>query len=254
MRHEKDIDDELLTRFISGQCSADDEADVLEFLASDDDKTGDLFAIAESVALQRRADAATRRKAAARRRVWSLAASVALLIAAGGIWWMAGRQDNPDIVAMNGQDFSVIDTGCSSVPLLARNNNEMVSGNKAGNIVTENGSGIALQRMNQHYASSASAEGEPLLEVSSPRRRREVASLDDDFTFSFKNAGGRCTLVISVCDGPELLNADVTGKDGFLLTPAMRDSSDCLEWSLTLTKPDGSTIEQQGVVSFLNLE
>ena len=249
-----DIDDELLARFISGQCSADDEAVIMDFLASDDDKTGDLFAIAESVALQRRADAAARRKAADRRRVWALAASVALLIAAGGVWWLAGRQDSPDIVAMNGQGLPVIDTGYSSTPLLAEDNDEMASGNKAGNAVTENGGGIALQRMNQNYASSASADGEPLLEVSYPRRRREVASLDDDFAFSFKNAGGRCTLVISVCDGPELLNADVTGKDGFLLTPAMRDSSDCLQWSLTLTKPDGSTIAQQGVVSFLNLE
>lgn len=91
MERNKELEfDELLTKYIDDTATEEEENRVLDYVAENKECLGEMIQIAESIRAQRKAERKQRKEVFAYR----VAASVALLLVAGGLWFTIGGNNN----------------------------------------------------------------------------------------------------------------------------------------------------------------
>ena len=91
MENKKEITDELLDKYLSGQCTEDEEAEVLDYMAQSDENVDDLMNIVAAIEAQKKATSLATKKVTRRFIPWSAAASVLLLV---GLAWFFTTRNN----------------------------------------------------------------------------------------------------------------------------------------------------------------
>lgn len=91
MENRKEISDELLAKYLSGQCTEAEETEVLDYMAQSDENIDDLTNIVAAIEAQKKATALAPKKETRRFIPWSAAASVLLLV---GLTWFFTTRNN----------------------------------------------------------------------------------------------------------------------------------------------------------------
>ena len=91
MENKKEISDELLAKYLSGQCTEAEEAEVLDYMSQSDENVDDLTNIVAAIEAQKKAAVLAPKKETRRFIPWSAAASVLLLI---GLAWFFTTRNN----------------------------------------------------------------------------------------------------------------------------------------------------------------
>ena len=91
MENKKEISDELLAKYLSGQCTEAEEAEVLDYMSQSDENIDDLTNIVAAIEAQKKATSHATKKATRRFIPWSAAASVLLLV--GLAWFFTSRNN-----------------------------------------------------------------------------------------------------------------------------------------------------------------
>lgn len=89
MNDKHEISDELLTKYVSGHCTEAEEAEVLDYMAQNDEHVDDLLNIVAAIESQKKADALNARPKTHRAIPWAAAAS--LLLVVGLAWFFVNR-------------------------------------------------------------------------------------------------------------------------------------------------------------------
>jgi hypothetical protein len=91
MENKKGISDELLDKYLSGQCTEAEEAEVLDYMSQSDENIDDLMNIVAAIEAQKKATSHATKKVTRRFIPWSAAASVLLLV--GLAWFFTSRNN-----------------------------------------------------------------------------------------------------------------------------------------------------------------
>ena len=91
MENKKEISDELLAKYLSGQCTEAEEAKVLDYMSQSDENIDDLTNIVAAIEAQKKAVVLAPKKETRRFIPWSAAASVLLLL---GLAWFFTTRNN----------------------------------------------------------------------------------------------------------------------------------------------------------------
>ena len=91
MENKKEISDELLDKYLSGQCTEAEEAEVLDYMSQSDENIDDLMNIVAAIEAQKKAAVLAPKKETRRFIPWSAAASVLLLL---GLAWFFTTRNN----------------------------------------------------------------------------------------------------------------------------------------------------------------
>lgn len=91
MENKKEISDELLAKYLSGQCTEVEEAEVLDYMSQSDENIDDLTNIVAAIEAQKKAAVLAPKKETRRFIPWSAAASVLLLL---GLAWFFTTRNN----------------------------------------------------------------------------------------------------------------------------------------------------------------
>ena len=95
MNDKHEISDELLTKYISGQSTEAEDAEVLDYMAQNDENVDDLMNIVAAIEAQKRADSLDAKKNPYRVTPWAVAASILLLV--GIAWFFTARNSGLQI-------------------------------------------------------------------------------------------------------------------------------------------------------------
>ena len=95
MENKKEISDELLDKYLSGQCTEAEEAEVLDYMSQSDENIDDLTNIVAAIEAQKKAASLATKKATRRIIPWAAAASVLLLV--GLAWFFTTRNNGMQI-------------------------------------------------------------------------------------------------------------------------------------------------------------
>lgn len=85
MEQKHNITDEQIASFIGGTATKEENDAILEYMSQSDENVDELMAIADAVQAQRNSDQAVKRSNN-RTFAWRVAASVAVILIAGGVW------------------------------------------------------------------------------------------------------------------------------------------------------------------------
>ena len=91
MENKKEISDELLEKYLSGQCTEAEEAEVLDYMSQSDENIDDLTNIVAAIEAQKKATSLATKKETRRFVPWAAAASVLLLL---GLAWFFTTRNN----------------------------------------------------------------------------------------------------------------------------------------------------------------
>ena len=91
MENKKEISDELLAKYLSGQCTEAEEAKVLDYMSQSDENIDDLTNIVAAIEAQKKAAVLAPKKETHRFIPWSAADSVLLLL---GLAWFFTTRNN----------------------------------------------------------------------------------------------------------------------------------------------------------------
>lgn len=91
MENRKEISDELLAKYLSGQCTEAEETEVLDYMAQSDENIDDLTNIVAAIEAQKKATTLAPKKETRSFIPWSAAASVLLLL---GLTWFFTTRNN----------------------------------------------------------------------------------------------------------------------------------------------------------------
>ena len=91
MENKKEISDELLAKYLSGQCTDAEEAEVLDYMSQSDENIDDLTNIVAAIEAQKKAASLATKKETRRFIPWAAAASVLLLV---GLPWFFTTRNN----------------------------------------------------------------------------------------------------------------------------------------------------------------
>lgn len=87
----KEVTEELIAKYLSGNTTEEEEALVLDYMGENEEHLDDLLTSVDALREQRKSEMAARRRPVA---IYSAAASVAILLVAGGIWLLKGGSAN----------------------------------------------------------------------------------------------------------------------------------------------------------------
>ena len=91
MENKKVISDELLAKYLSGQCTEAEEAEVLDYMSQSDENIDDLMNIVAAIEAQKKAASLATKKETRRLIPWAAAAFVLLLV---GLAWFFTTRNN----------------------------------------------------------------------------------------------------------------------------------------------------------------
>ena len=91
MENKKEISDELLDKYLSGQCTEAEEAEVLDYMSQSDENIDDLTNIVAAIETQKKTTRLATKTVTRRFIPWSAAASVLLLV--GLAWFFTSRNN-----------------------------------------------------------------------------------------------------------------------------------------------------------------
>ena len=91
MENKKVISDELLAKYLSGQCTEAEEAEVLDYMSQSDENIDDLTNIVAAIEAQKKATSPATKEETHRFIPWAAAASVLLLV---GLAWFFTTRNN----------------------------------------------------------------------------------------------------------------------------------------------------------------
>lgn len=91
MENKKEISDELLAKYLSGQCTEAEESEVLDYMSQSDENIDDLTNIVAAIEAQKKAASLATKKETHRFIPWAAAASVLLLV---GLAWFFTTRNN----------------------------------------------------------------------------------------------------------------------------------------------------------------
>ena len=95
MENKKEISDELLAKYLSGQCTEAEESEVLDYMSQSDEHIDDLTNIVAAIETQKKTTRLATKTVTRRFIPWSAAASVLLLI--GLAWFFATRNNGMQV-------------------------------------------------------------------------------------------------------------------------------------------------------------
>lgn len=95
MENKKEISDELLAKYLSGQCTEAEESEVLDYMSQSDENIDDLTNIVAAIETQKKTTRLATKTVTRRFVPWSAAASVLLLI--GLAWFFATRNNGMQV-------------------------------------------------------------------------------------------------------------------------------------------------------------
>lgn len=95
MENKKEISDELLAKYLSGQCTEAEESEVLDYMSQSDENIDDLTNIVAAIETQKKTTRLATKTVTRRFIPWSAAASVLLLI--GLAWFFATRNNRMQV-------------------------------------------------------------------------------------------------------------------------------------------------------------
>lgn len=267
------LSDETLARYISGKSSADEEADVLDYMAESDENVDELLAVAEAVDQQRKAEkeALKKRKTIMLRPVLYVAASLVILFLVNVIWRIvfSGNPDGSAVVvaisdssATNKSHDAVLEN--SIVQSAQDIDNGVVAVNNPAqpkskpSQVRNNGdtSGVGvyhtIQRVESHMASRTTKDDGGDIKMIFPRRSLQTCVSDETFTFRWEDIIGKTTLTVSNSEGLLLIKADVSDRNNYTLDNSIWENNDKLLWTLTHEDMLGNIQSRQGTIKTLN--
>lgn len=103
MEKNHSITDEQIARFVAGTATEEERNAVLEYMSQSDENLEEVMAIAEAVQAQRAAATPAHKTSPL---VWRIAASVAVILIAGGVW-LALRDRGVDLVPQAGNTVAM---------------------------------------------------------------------------------------------------------------------------------------------------
>ena len=230
--------DEQLAAYLSHRAAPAETAAVEAWLAADPAHVDELLDIAVAAALP-----TVRRRAVAppwyRRPVyWAAAAVVAAVLVSVSLSWQRGAE--PDSAPM------VAEVAVRPEPAVLP---EPVAAEQPAAAREVPQTGQALQRDERHAAAQSTvAVADPLLEVTFPRRQREVCPAGQDITFRYSSNAAQLTLTALDGEGNTLLRADVAGTEQYTLTAATIGEGSTLIWTLTATFAEGQSQRRTGTI------
>ncbi len=238
MEKNKQISDELLTKYMSGKATPEEEEIVVDYLAENDGNLEDFKNITEAVVLNNRMDAEKPK----RNRIIhfaTAAAAVALLVMVG--WLFLNRSDNQEDNFAQNQPLPQTDSTIVASSSDSANLTEV--DNKANKITNEEQIPVFVEPKN--YADS-SRKIKYASMIYPSRKRTSISNNRKDFNFRWNTDAVEVSLSVESNDGKWAKNQKLTGENHFTLS--LPEDVDTLLWQVVFTYADGTTSEQSGMI------
>jgi len=240
--------DRQLTDYVSHMASPEDAAVVEAWLVADPANVDELLTISVAAALP----SATASKTIAfnpwyRRPVyWAAAAALALVLVTAALFWRhdAMPDTQPMVAAADPEPIS------ETVTPAVQEKVDAVQ-EKIVPVVEQRPEGLTIQRAERVTASQA-VSAEPMLEVTAPRRQREVYPAGQDIVFRFKSNAAQLTLALADAEGTVILRAEVTGQESYTFPASRISDNSVIQWSLTASFAEGQSQRRMGAIEIMN--
>lgn len=245
--------DRQLTDYVSHMASPEDSAVVEAWLAADPANVDELLTITVAAALPSAKASKTIAFTPWYRRpvYWAAAAALALVLVTVTLFWQHNAMpDTTPMVAVADPD-QIPETVTPAVQEKNTKAQEqtMPDNNRTLPVKEQTSGGLTLQRDERTTASQSTlAMVEPLLEVSFPRRQREVCPAGQDITFRYNSNAAQLTLLIADGEGNTLLRTDVAGTEQYTLPAATIGDNSTLIWTLTASFAEGQSLRRTGTI------
>lgn len=231
------ITDEQLAAYISHKASPEDTALIEAWLAADHSHIDELLDMTVAAALPKVRRGVVAHQWYRRPVYWAAVAMVAIVIGSIAFLWQHNAE--PDNTPMVAQEETFEPMSLSD-PVLTEQSTVMKETTKQG---------MTLQRDERVTALQSSVSvAEPILEISFPRRQREVCGVGQDITFRFSSNAAQLTLTVADGDGNTLLNADVAGEEQYTIPAARIGDNIAIQWTLSALFAEGQSQRRAGTI------
>lgn len=247
--------DRQLTDYVSHMASPEDSAVVEAWLAADPANVDELLTITVAAALPSAKASKTIAFTPWYRRpvYWAAAAALALVLVTVTLFWQHNAMpDTPPMVA-------VADPGQvpeSVIPAVQEQVNKsqeqaMPVNERPLPVKEQPVGGLTIQR-DERVTASQAVSVEPMLEVTAPRRQREVYPVGQDIVFRFKSNADQLTLALTDAEGSVILRAEVTGQESYTFPASRIGDNSVIQWSLTASFAEGQSQRRTGAIEIMN--
>ena len=236
--------DEQFAAYVSNTASPEDVAIVETWIKEDPKHLDELLDISVAASLAERQYAKVHFMPWYRRPVyWGAAAVVVIVLVAGVLWYQP--------------------VGVPERPMVAETDVPTVVGEKlptpkqeqttsARQKVEESLPSLTLQREEHTTATQAvAATFQPLLELSYPRRIREVCMVGQPVTFRWQSNAASITILLFDADGQQLLERDLTGSSDYTIPSSTLQGQEEVRWTLIASFAEGQSIKREGTIALI---
>lgn len=247
--------DRQLTDYISHMASSEDTAVVEAWLAADPANVDELLTITVAAALPSAKASKTIAFTPWYRRpvYWAAAASLALVLVTAALFWQHNATpDTPPMVAVAGPGQVPESLTIAVQEKVADAQEQTVPVQEQTLPLREQpAEGLIIQRAERVTASQA-VSAAPMLEVTTPRRQREVYPAGQDIVFRFKSNAAQLTLALTDAEGTVILRAEVTGQESYTFPASRIGDNSVIQWSLTASFAEGQSQRRTGAIELMN--
>lgn len=240
--------DEQLAAYLSNSCDEAERRTVERYLEENPEALDDLLNMSMAAAVQARHDAGRVKvkKVNFRPAVWAAAASVALILVVGGVWLSRPQMPDgiaelhqPQDTALPAQEEAEMEGNTTQpAPIVEKENEQQQDSHQEP---------LRVQRTERMTASEATAV--PSVEMTFPRRKREVVQAGTDVVFSWTSDATALSLTLTDDEGHLLMRTDVPGKGEYAIPGSKLESIDEFRWTLSTM---GGTALRSGNVELVN--
>lgn len=237
--------DEQLAAYVSNTASPNDVAIVEAWINEDPKHLDELLDISVAASLPERQRAKVHFVPWYRRPVyWAAAAVVVIVLVAGVLWFQpAGVPEGPMVAET---DMPTVVGEEPSTPTQKQTSS-------ARQIVEESLPSLTIHREEHTTATQAvAATSQPLLELSYPRRIREVCVAGQPFTFRWQSNAASITIHVYDADGQQLLERDLTGSSEYTIPTSTIQGQEKVQWTLIASFAEGQSIKREGIIVQIN--
>lgn len=247
--------DRQLTDYVSHMASPEDSAVVEAWLAADPANVDELLTITVAAALPSAKASKTIAFTPWYRRpvYWAAAAALALVLVTATIFWQHNAMpDTPPMVAETnpGQVSESVTPAVQEKISNAQEQTKPVQ-EQTLPLREQPAEGLTIQRAERVTASQA-VSAEPMLEVTAPRRQREVYPAGQDIVFRFRSNAAQLTLTLADAEGTVILRTEVTGQESYTFPASRIGDNSVIQWSLTASFAEGQSQRRTGAIELMN--
>lgn len=247
--------DRQLTDYISHMASSEDTAVVEAWLAADPAHVDELLTITVAAALPSAKASKTIAFTPWYRRpvYWAAAAALALVLVTVTLFWQHNAMPDTTPMVAEVDPDQIPETVTPAVQEQVNKSQEqaMPVNERPLPVKEQPVGGLTIQR-DERVTASQAVSAEPMLEVTAPRRQREVYPAGQDIVFRFKSNAAQLTLALADAEGSVILRAEVTGQESYTFPASRIGDNSVIQWSLTASFAEGQSQRRTGAIEIMN--